>query len=399
MPELTDWSNWSGRHSAKVQRLHHVRSEADAAALAAEAAHTGLRLRAAGSGHSHSPLVPTGDIIVDTSGLSGVGEIDATQARAWIGAGTKIHALGAPLLAAGLALANQGDIDRQAIAGATATGTHGTGILLSNLSSAVTGIRLATAAGDLITATPSQHRDLWLASRQHLGAFGIVTAVQMQLRPAYRLREHSWRIKYGEIAGTIDELAHTHRHFEFFWYPRTDTAFAKTLDETDEPARYPVAAEGQRLAWSHEVLPNHRPHKHTEMEYSVPAGNGIACFNAIRDLLLTRFTDVQWPVEFRTLAADDVWLSTAYERPTVTLSVHQTIDADETEYFRACEEIFRAFDGRPHWGKMHYLGGETLRQIHPRWDAWWDVRNRIDPGRTFLNGFLESLGNDSGMLA
>lgn len=395
---MADWSNWSGRHHAKVKHFHHLRSEEDAAALAAEATQRSLRIRAAGTGHSHSPLIPNDDIIVDTSGLAGVQSIDHGTKRAWIGAGTKIVALGAPLQAAGLALANQGDIDQQAIAGAVGTGTHGTGIALRNLSSAVTGIRIATAAGELLTVSPTQHPELWQAARLHLGAFGIITAVEMQLRPRYRLRERGWQAKYDEVTAAIDRHAAEHRHFEFFWYPKTDTAFAKTLDETDEPARYPLAEEGQRLAWSHEVLPNHRPHKHTEMEYSIPAEHGIACFDAIRNLLLTRFTDVLWPVEYRTLAADDVWLSTAYARPTVTLSVHQTIDADETNYYRACEEIFRSFEGRPHWGKMHYLDGSTMRNIHPRWQDWWRERNLVDPTRTFLNPFLEALGTGSGAL-
>lgn len=395
---MADWSNWSGRHHARVKQLHHVRSEADAVALAAEATRRGLHIRAAGTGHSHSPLIPNDDIIVDTSGLAGIQSIDHSMNRAWIGAGTKIIALGGSLHAAGLALANQGDIDQQSIAGAVGTGTHGTGIALRNLSSAVTGLRIATAAGELLTANAGQHSDLWQAARLHLGAFGIVTAVEMQLRPKYRLREHGWQAKYDEITATIDRQAAAHRHFEFFWYPKTDTAFAKTLDETDEPAIYPLAEEGQRLAWSHEVLPNHRPHKHTEMEYSVPAEHGIACFDAIRRLLLTRFTEVLWPVEYRTLAADDVWLSTAYARPTVTLSVHQTIDADETNYYRACEEIFRSFEGRPHWGKMHYLDGSAMQTIHPRWQDWWRERNLVDPSRTFLNPFLESLGASSGAL-
>jgi len=392
---MADWSNWSGRHRARVKQLHHLRSEADAVAVAADASQRGLRIRAAGTGHSHAPLIPNDDIIVDTSGLAGVQTIDHASHRAWIGAGTKIVALGAPLHAAGLALANQGDIDQQAIAGAVGTGTHGTGIALRNLSSAVTGLRIATRAGDLVTASAAQNTELWQAARLHLGAFGIVTAVEMQLRPAYRLRERGWQAKYDEITAAIDHHAQAHRHFEFFWYPKTDIAFAKTLDETDEPAQYPLADEGNRLAWSHEVLPNHRPHKHTEMEYSVPAEHGIACFDAIRNLLLTRFTDVLWPVEFRTLAADDVWLSTAYARPTVTLSVHQTIDSDETDYYRACEQIFRSFEGRPHWGKMHYLDGSTMQDIHPRWQDWWRVRNLVDPTRTFLNPFLETLGTGS----
>ena len=103
-------------------------------------------------------------------------------------------------------------------------------------------------------------------------------------------------------------------------------------------------------------------------------------------------------MEIRQAPADDVWLSTAYARPTVTLSVHQTIDSDETDYYRACEEIFRSFAGRPHWGKMHYLDGAMMQNLHPRWQDWWRVRNLVDPTRTFLNPFLEALGTGGGAL-
>ena len=91
------------------------------------------------------------------------------------------------------------------------------------------------------------------------------------------------------------------------------------------------------------------------------------------------------------LAADDVWLSTAYERPTATISLHLPVGDDERPLYAAAERIFRAFDGRPHWGKVHYLGGDDLAAVHPRWSEWWAVRDRIDPAGTFLNDFLRSI--------
>jgi len=187
-----------------------------------------------------------------------------------------------------------------------------------------------------------------------------------------------------KLGGLIDAS----RHFEFFWYPHNDVAIAKSIDTTDAQPVYPLAEEGSRCAWSYEVLPNHRPLKHTEMEYSVPAEHGPACLRAIRELIRRDFAGLKWPVEYRTLAADDVWLSTAYERPTVTISVHQDINENDEPYFRACEEIFRSFAGRPHWGKVHHLSGDELAARHPRWREWWRARDAIDPNGVFLNEFL-----------
>jgi len=388
---MANWSNWSGALTARPEQIHFLRSEADAQALVSQANSDGRRIRTAGAGHSHAPLVQHNDIIADAQGLAGVISTDSTTRTAWVAAGTRIYALGRPLHDAGLALQNQGDIDQQAICGATATGTHGTGVTLGNLSSAVIGARIAVPGGELVDCSADDNAELWQASRLHLGAFGIVTRLKLQLREAYRLHETTWQSSLDEALEQFDERASGNRHHEFFWYPQTDSAQCKSINETNEPARYPLDEEGRRCAWSYEVLPNHRPHKHTEMEYSVPAEAAPECMRSIRDLLEQRFTGVAWPVEYRTLAADDVWLSSAYERPTVTISVHQDIREDEEPYFRACEEIFLDYAGRPHWGKVHYLRGEQLAACHPRWQDWWRVRDHIDPKGTFLNDYLQSI--------
>ena len=134
------WSNWSGKLTAQPTAIHHVKSEADAVAVAARAGRDGTVVRTAGTTHSHYPLIPTDGVIVDVSGLNGVVAVDTERRRARVRAGTTIHALGAPLLEAGVGLINQGDIDRQTVAGVTGTGTHGTGVAaLTNFSAAVTG--------------------------------------------------------------------------------------------------------------------------------------------------------------------------------------------------------------------------------------------------------------------
>lgn len=385
------WSNWSGKLNARPQALHFLRSEADAQALAASADRSGTTLRVAGATHSHAPLVVNDGIIVDPQALSGVIDVDPEARQATVWGGSRIFALGPSLAAHGLSLHNQGDIDQQAIAGATATGTHGTGPSLRNLSSAVVGARLVLASGDIVDIDADNEPELWRASRQHLGAFGIVTRVTLQLREAYRLEEHGWTAPLDEVMADLPDLIASNRHFEFFWNPQTDETNAKTINETDEAPVYPLGTEGGRRGWSYEVLPNHRPHPHTEMEYSVPAEEGPACMAAIARLLTTKFTDVRWPVEYRTLAADDVWLSTAYARDTVTLSVHQGMDEDDEPYFSACEEIFLAHGGRPHWGKVNYLGASEFATLHERWDEWWRERNRVDPRATFLNDYLREL--------
>jgi FAD/FMN-containing dehydrogenase len=384
------WRNWSGKLESRPEAIHFARSEADVCALVAAAAGNGRRIRTVGAAHSHAPLVGNDDeIILDLQGLAGLISTDAASCRARVWAGSRIFALGNALNEQGLGFANQGDIDQQAIAGVTATGTHGTGKDLKNFSAAVTGFRLVNASGEVLEA--GEGESLWQAARLHLGAFGVMTQFELQLLPRYKLEERSELLPLEAVLDGIESGIEQNRHYEFFWYPQADSARVKTINETDRAPVYPLAEEGERLAWSHEVLPSYRPVPHTEMEYSVPREGGIACLEEIARLLRTDFTDVQWPVEFRTVAADDVWLSTAYERETVTLSVHLPLGEDDAPYYRACEEIFLAYKGRPHWGKVHYLNARQLAAAHPRWEDWWRVRDEMDPDGTFLNDYLGSL--------
>ncbi len=378
------WSNWSGSATASPSALHFARSVDDVAAVVADAADRGRSVRAAGSGHSHYPLVPTDDVIVDLSALVGVGAVNGN--RAWVGAGTTIAGLGPLLAGHGLALHNQGDIDRQTIAGAVATGTHGTGRSLQNLSAAVTAIRLATATGEVITVDGDH--PAFVAARLNLGALGVVTEVELETLPRYRLADRVELLEYARVRHAAITEPGAVRHFEFFWFPEHDRAAAKWIDETDEPPVYPIKAEGHRVGWSHEVLPSHRPDRHVEMEYAVPIDGSLDCMDEIRALVQSRFGDLTWPIEYRTLAADDVALSTADGRDVATISLHQGIGLPAEPLFRAAEEIFARYDGRPHWGKVHYLDGDELARRHPQWSQWWAARDALDPAGVFLNAEL-----------
>jgi FAD/FMN-containing dehydrogenase len=385
------WSNWSGRVTAEPGEIVRVSDEAGAIAAVRRAAEGDQRVRCVGAAHSHAPLVATEGTILDTEAVSGVVSVDRERMEIRVRAGTRISALGDPLREAGVALHNQGDIDRQAIAGAIATGTHGTGRELRNLSAGVVGARVVLDQGEIVDCSATTEPELFEVARLSLGAVGVVTELRLSVRDAYKLEERMWFEPLDELLDRLDDHARATRHFEFFWLPGKPRAACKALTETDAEPRYPLADEGSRLAWSYEVLANDRPDKHTEMEYSIPAERGVACFRALRECIDRDFPDLSWPLELRTLAADDLWISTASGRPTITISVHQGIDRDDEALFRACEEIFCAHQGRPHWGKVHYQSGDALAALYPRWREWWNVRDRYDPRGRFLNPYLERL--------
>ena len=385
------WTNWSGKLSAEPQSIVQVGTVDAIRNELLAAREGGWTVRTAGTAHSHYPLLPTDGVILDTRPLAGLVSVDEEAMTATFRAGTKIHACGRPLLDHGMGLLNQGDIDQQSIGGAIATGTHGTGIDLGSFSSAVTQLSLVLVDGSVVTCSNESEPDLFEAARLSLGAIGVVLEATIQVRDAYRLEEHQWLEPLDSVMERVDELTQATRHFEYFWWPGQDRAVCKSIDITQEPPRYPLGEEGQRLGWSFEVLPNQRLNPHTEMEYSVPSENGPACIEEIKDLIAGRYPDVEWPIEYRTVAADDVWLSPARERPTVTISIHEAVENDETSYYRDAEKIFRSYGGRPHWGKVHYLTGDQLEADYDHWTQWWRVREDVDPTGVLLNDRLSQL--------
>jgi FAD/FMN-containing dehydrogenase len=385
------WINWSGRVECRPEAILRPASDEELAAIVRRAAAEGRTVRVAGSGHSFTPLVSTSGVLLSLDALTGVESSDPAALQATIRAGTKIHALGAPLQALGMALANQGDVDVQSLGGAIGTGTHGTGRTLGSISTQVTGLRVVTAAGEIVEWSAERDEEPMSAARVSLGMLGIVTAIRLQLVPAYRLHERVWRTSVDECMAELERLVAGHRHFEFFWYPHRDYAEMKSLTPTDRAATAPGEDEGQRVGWSWEIFPSVRDLRFNEMEYALPAAAGPACFREVRARMQRRHPDVLWPIEYRTLAADDIWLSPAYARDTVTISVHQAAELPCDDFFADIETILRAYGGRPHWGKLHRCTAEDLAGFYPRWESFCRTRERLDPEGRFLNDYLAGL--------
>ena len=126
-------------------------------------------------------------------------------------------------------------------------------------------------------------------------------------------------------------------------------------------------------------------------EFSVPAEKGIECFREIRKMMKERHPAVVWPVEVRTLAADDIDLSPANGRDSITISVHQGADLPSDKLFADAQAVFANYNGRPHWGKFHTLEARELRELYPSWDNFQEIRSALDPGDRFANPYLRVL--------
>jgi len=387
---MPEWSNWSGLVSASPRRLVEPSSEDEVAAVVRDAASDGLGLRVAGAGHSFTALVATDDVIASLGGLAGLIDVDVAGREVELLAGTPIHAVGPLLAEHGLALINQGDIDRQALGGACGTGTHGTGAAFTSFSGAVTGATVVLASGEAVRCDATTEADLFGASRLSLGAVGVITRLRLAVRDAYSLHEREWSEPLDECMDRLDEHIAATRHFEFWWFPGIDKSWCKSLAEVTEEPDSVAGSDHERFGPSWEIFPSARDDRFNEMEYAVPAERGPECFMALRELFIDGGSGVTWPIEYRTQAADDVWMSPANGRPTVTLSIHEPVDRDHEPLFRAAEEIFRAFDGRPHWGKLSYVDPSVRRELAPGWEQWWAARDAVDPTGMFLNDHLRA---------
>jgi L-gulonolactone oxidase len=420
------WRTWSGDrwcHPAVVERPSSTR---DVVAAVERAVCAGRAVKAAGSGHSFSEVALTDGSLLLPDGLTGLVDADPASGRVRVRAGTTIHELAALLAAHGLALANLGDIDAQTIAGAIATGTHGTGAQLPGLAAQVVALQIVTASGDVLEIDDSEP-ELLRAARVSLGALGVVTEVELQAVSAFTLRGVDRPLPLDDILDGLDELVDGHRHFEFFVFPHARLALTRSNEVVDEaprprslarawaedvlltnrafhalclagraaPAAIPAlnrlatraAGSAVRVDRSDRIFATPRLVRFVEMEYAIPRE---AAAGAVREIqaVAERFP-VNFPLEVRFSAADDAALSMAHGRASAYVAVHVFGGMAWEPYFRAVEAIAQDLGGRPHWGKRHFRTAETLAGVYPAWDEFAAVRARLDPGGVFANAYLD----------
>lgn len=412
------WRNWAGdQRCAPAARIEPAAEEELAEALAGAS-----RARVAGSGHSFSDIALTDGVQVSLRRMASVLSVDGELAR--VQGGIRLRELGVELARHGLAMENLGDVDAQTLAGALATGTHGTGVGYRNLSSQVEGMRLVTAAG----AAEVVGDDL-RAARVGLGALGVVTEIQLRCQPLYTLRRTDTRRPLEETLDRMQELATERERFEFFSFPYSRWALWRTTERTDDEPAPPGAAErfledivfengalgllcrigrlapglvpaidrlmgrlaggADRVDRSHRIYANPRIVRFTEMEYAIPREHGAEAVRRVFDLVEGRRLPVLFPLEVRFGAADDALLSPSAGRDSCYIAVHVYRGMEFETYFRGVEAIMREYGGRPHWGKRHYRSAGDLAPLYPDFDRFLAVRDRLDPGRVFSNDYVD----------
>ncbi|MFI9008679.1 D-arabinono-1,4-lactone oxidase [Actinosynnema sp. NPDC053489] len=419
----TPWTNWARTASANPHRVEHPASVAELAEVVAGAS----SVRPRGSGHSFTGIAVAPGVAVDLDAWTGVVEVSGTLVT--VRSGTTLRQLNALLDVLGLALANLGDIDAQTVAGAISTGTHGTGAKLGGLATQVVALELVLADGSVARCSADERPELFQAARVGLGALGVISTVTLRCVPAFVLHARESPGRLDAVLEEFDHLTAVEDHVEFHWFPHSDRVILKRNNRVDGP---PAPLSAARRFYEYELLENgafglvcrvakalpattgalnrvcgsliserdysdasHRVFvtprrvRFVESEYAVPRAAVHDVLRELRAVVAGLDRGVIVPVEVRVARGDDIWLSTAHGRDTAYIAVHQYLGMPYRRYFDAFERIASAVGGRPHWGKMHSLGAEALRDRYPRFDDFRRVRAEVDPTGKFTNTYLD----------
>ncbi|MER7010492.1 D-arabinono-1,4-lactone oxidase [Saccharopolyspora sp. NPDC000359] len=424
------WTNWARTATGTPSSVLAPRDTAEAAAAIREAAAAGRTVRPLGTGHSFSSIGSPGTgCALDLSHWTGIVRAEPDTGLVTVRAGTPLHQLNAELDGLGLAMANLGDIDQQTISGAISTGTHGTGAGLGGLATQVEALDLLLADGSERHCSATEHPELFAAARVGLGALGVITSVTLRCVPAFTLAAEEHPAPLDEVLERFDQLAADHDHVEFYWFPHSSNTLVKRNDRHDGPPRplHPVrhfleyevlenrlfgavcklgravpalvrplnricAATWSARSYSdasHRVFTTPRTVRFVESEYAIPQESLRDVLRELRTVARDLADPVVFPVEVRVAAADDIWLSTAYQRPTAYIAIHQFQGMPHRRWFDAFEDIAGAVGGRPHWGKVHRLDAAALRERYPRFDDFRRLRAELDPDGVFRNTYLD----------
>lgn len=409
--------NWAGNYEYRA-RIVQPRSLDELRDVVTNAA----KLRALGSRHSFNDLADTDadGVLVSTTALPAGIRVDAESRTVTVGGGVRYGDLARDLQAAGWALHNLASLPHISVAGAIATATHGSGDRNGNLSSAVAGLRILTASGETVDFARGDAE--FAGAAVSLGALGVVTEVTLDIRPTFDARQRLFAgLPWEAVTDRFDDVTSAAYSVSLFttWQEETvSLAWLKELDGVETTvgddffgapalteARHMIATMDVRNTteqlgvvgpWSErlahfrfEFTPSNG--EEIQSEYLVPRARAVEAIRAVRELgpLIAPLLQIS---EIRTVAADDLWLSSAYGTDVVGLHFTWLRDQAGVEsVLPALEAALLPLGARPHWGKLYVDADGVVPGLYPQLDAFRALADRLDPEGRFRNPFLTRL--------
>jgi alditol oxidase len=410
-------TNWAGNVSFRAAAFHQPASVPELQRLVAASP----RVKALGRGHSFNPIADTTGDLVSLARLPKPVTIDAALRRVTVGAGVTYGELAARLDQAGYALANLASLPHISVAGAVATGTHGSGNSLGSLATAVAAIDLITASGDLVTLSRDHSGAQFAGAVVSLGALGIAVTVTLDIEPTYQVRQYVYEnLPLAALDDHLDEVfasAYSVSLFTDWRAPVITQAWLKQragqglarppqrwlgARQADGP-RHPLGLDpawctpqlGVPGPW-HERLPHFRldftPSAGQELqsEYLIPRHRALEAIHAIEPIG-DRIAPVLQVAEIRTVAADDLWLSPCYQRDTTAFHFTWIDDpAAVLPVLAVIEDQLAPLAPRPHWGKLFTMAPDVLASEYQRLPDFAGLLLSHDPSGKFRNAFLDA---------
>ncbi|WSQ12636.1 FAD-binding protein [Streptomyces sp. NBC_01231] len=406
-------TNWAGNITYAARALQRPHTLTALAALVAESA----KVRVLGSGHSFNAIAEPGadGVLLSLAALPAEVDVDSSARTVRVGGGVRYAELARRVDGHGFALPNMASLPHISVAGSVATGTHGSGVGNGSLASAVREVEIVTADGSTVVIGREDQR--FGGAVTSLGALGVVTALTLDLEPAFEVEQHVFTelplagLDFETVAATAYSVSlftdWRAPGFRQVWlkrrtdqplpdFPWAAPAVEKMHPVPGMPAVNCTEQFGVAGPW-HERLPHFRaeftPSSGAELqsEYLLPRRHAIDALDAL-DGVRDAVAPVLQTCEVRTVAADEQWLSPSYGRDTVAL--HFTWIEDTAEVLpvvRRLEEALDAFDARPHWGKVFTVPADVLRSRYPRLGDFRELARTLDPEGKFANAFVRDI--------
>ena len=423
------WVNWSETADCLPSIIRYPSNVEQVCQIVKKANDSGRKIRVVGAGHSFTELVSSDDILISLDLLNGISEVNDKEMTVKVFAGTRLYQLGEELGKLGFSQENLGDINVQSIAGAISTGTHGTGIQFGNISTQVVELSIVNGKGEVVNLSETENAKYFKAALVSLGLLGIIVNVKLRIieRPVYMYK--SKKVDFSSLIEQFDSYISNNRHFEFYLFPFSDLAQVKTMNITEqkpvnlrfyklknlilENYLFYITSEICRLkpSWSslfsrlaartvgsdqitghnHDLFATERLVKFREMEYCIPLQYAKKAIWEVKQLIEEKKYKVHFPIECRTVQADDIWLSPSYQRDSFFIAFHMYKGMEYKDYFRDMEAIMKKYEGRPHWGKLHSRTSGELKDIYSKLPDFLDFRKQMDPNQLFVNEYLDKL--------
>ncbi len=411
-------TNWAGNLEYSTSKVVYPETVEQVQAAIKQAE----KIRALGTQHCFNKIADSPHQLLSAKKLNKILALDADKKTVTVEAGVRYGTLGEYLQERGFALHNLASLPHISVAGSIATATHGSGVKNGNLATAVSGLEFVTAAGDVVTLTREKDGEQFLGAVVHLGGLGVVTKVTLDVLPTFQVKQDVYEnLPFAELEKNFEAIMSAGYSVSLFtdWQKNViSEVWVKSLVNGGQTTKAKPELFGAKLAtrnlhpireldainctdqmgvpgaW-HERLPHFKMNftpssgKELQAEYFVPQSNAVAALKTINNLGDKWIQDL-FISEVRTIAADNLWMSSAYKRPSVAIHFTWKQHTDAVmKLLPIVEEQLAAFGARPHWGKLFTIPAAQLKARYERYADFQQLMRQYDPKGKFRNEFLD----------